>query len=496
MGRWLSFLLLFALCSSGHSFGCINARSESQCTSLTGCSWDGSGCSGTFSPTCASTCYYIDPVSGSDSASGAASTPFKTLTPALTALTGIAGTMYVINTDANTEAQLLQPANISSAITLTALFADSKFVLSLDSFDTSSSKTAFSINTGTFTVTRCLFNSKSIATGGMDAIFNLLNVGLVFNNVDIKDSTVETKLVYAAATSTSSQFTYNTGTYSDAAFKFVLNAGTQVFTNTNWINIGDVNSLFTLGLTHTFTNTFVSGGSSLFLTMISQSTLTITNMTFINYNGNFIDAIAPKVIAISGSLFQNITQNITKPFIYATAAGSFTIAAPAITSTTFDNISVRHSLMLMEQTTKVMSLTSVVMNNIRKIPLTKRMKSALDLEYESVWPGGVCMLSRVGTGYKLTSSNFTNIHSHCIGSSQSVLTMTSCIFDNTGLSSEYTSSLKNTSLVESDGVSFLSFSDGTTEANPGTFVSVTSNQYINIVNYPKYGGVYFFYGVN
>ena len=223
--------------------------------------------------------------------------------------------------------------------------------------------------------------------------------------------------------------------------------------------------------------------------MVAQGTLTVTNITYANYDGNFISSNTPKVITITSSLFQNITQNTTQPFIYATGAGSFTMATPTITSTVFDSIAVRHSLFLIEQSAKVFTLTSVTMNNISKIELTKKMKNSVDLDYESAWPGGVCLLSRVGTGYKITNSNFTNIKSHCIGLSQSVLTMSGCIFDNSDLASEYTSSLKNKSLVASDGVTFLNFADGTTDINPGNSMDVSSNTFINNVIFPLYGGV-------
>jgi len=119
MERWLSFLLLFALFSYGHSLGCSDATSSSQCDSLTDCTWSGSACSGTFAPTCANTCYYIDPVSGSDSAAGSYSAPFLTLTKAFTALSGVTGTIYVINIAADTEVNLLSPATVTSTLTLT-----------------------------------------------------------------------------------------------------------------------------------------------------------------------------------------------------------------------------------------------------------------------------------------------------------------------------------------------------------------------------------------
>jgi len=119
MERWLSFLLLFALFSYGHSLGCSDASSNSQCTTLTGCTWSGSACSSTFAPAACSNCYYIDPVGGSDSAAGSYSAPFLTLTKGFTTLSGVAGTLYVINIAANTEAKLLSPAIVTSTMTLT-----------------------------------------------------------------------------------------------------------------------------------------------------------------------------------------------------------------------------------------------------------------------------------------------------------------------------------------------------------------------------------------
>ena len=209
----------------------------------------------------------------------------------------------------------------------------------------------------------------------------------------------------------------------------------------------------------------------------------------VNYDGNFLDSTAILAMTITGSLFQNITQNTTKGFIYMTGAASITFVNPSITSTKFENIWVRHSVMLLEQNTKVVGLSSVVMNNIHKIPLTKKMKNAVDIEYESVWSGGICMLARVVTGYTIEKSNFTNIHSHCIGLTQAVLKIDTCIFDNSGLVGKYTSSLKNTSLTETDGFSYVILKDGTGDVNPGVIVEVLGSQFINNVNYPRYGGV-------
>lgn len=229
----------------------------------------------------------------------------------------------------------------------------------------------------------------------------------------------------------------------------------------------------------------------MFMTMVSQGTLTVTNINYVNYNGNFISSDTPKVITLTTGLFQNIVQNSTKPFIYATGAGTFTAATPTFTNVVFDSIAVRHSLLLIEQSAKIFTLTSITMNNISKIELTKKMKTSLDLDYESAWSGGVCLLSRVGTGYKITNSNFTNIKSHCIALLQSVFTMSGCIFDNSDLAIEYaeSSSLKNTSLTVSDGVTFLSMEDGTTDVNPGATVDINTNTFMNNVIYPLYGGV-------
>ena len=72
------------------------------------------------------------------------------------------------------------------------------------------------------------------------------------------DSTSETILVNAASTQTSSTFSYTGGTHSNAAFTFNLAAGTHTFTNVNFLDVAEVDSLLTLGLTMTFTNIYVS----------------------------------------------------------------------------------------------------------------------------------------------------------------------------------------------------------------------------------------------
>ena len=100
-----------------YTFKCNSISDSTGCASLAGCTWDGTTCTGTFTPVCpTTTCYYIDPVYGSDTGAGSVLDPFKTFTPGFTALQGISGKLVVINPSKNLEVQLLSHATITSDI--------------------------------------------------------------------------------------------------------------------------------------------------------------------------------------------------------------------------------------------------------------------------------------------------------------------------------------------------------------------------------------------
>ena len=114
-------VLSFLLFPSSFAFTCNNVANSDDCTSMNGCSWNSltSTCSGNYAPSCTiPSCYYVDPLSGSDSQDGTPLTPFKTLKPAFTALATKAGTIYVINSVASIEAELLSSTTITTNIVL------------------------------------------------------------------------------------------------------------------------------------------------------------------------------------------------------------------------------------------------------------------------------------------------------------------------------------------------------------------------------------------
>jgi len=226
----------------------------------------------------------------------------------------------------------------------------------------------------------------------------------------------------------------------------------------------------------------------------AQAILTMTNFIMTEHQGNFITGTTAKYITLTSCTFENITQNISEPFVHLIGKGS-TPYQHTISTSIFRNITVRNSLFLLENAAGYLTFNNNLMTNIYKISLTKTQKTVTDLSYESYLPsGGICFMGMIAAGIRATSSNFTNIHSHCIGLYQSILSLTSCIFDNSGLASQYESSLKNTSLTDSDGVTFVTFKDGTTDINPGSLLALTSNTFINNVRYPKYGGAMKFIG--
>src|SRR5688572_28259738 len=102
------------------SFDCDSVLDSLSCNQLKNCTWtENNECTGMFSPDCnIPNCYYIDPMRGSDSQDGSASTPFKSLTAGFQALSGIPGTIIVINDIPKVEAQILAYTFIISDITV------------------------------------------------------------------------------------------------------------------------------------------------------------------------------------------------------------------------------------------------------------------------------------------------------------------------------------------------------------------------------------------
>lgn len=116
---FLHFIAFLLLLRPLQSFDCISVTDDASCKALTGCSWTSNACSGSFIPLCSSNpCYYIDPISGSDIQEGSAQQPFQTLTKGLNALSGQAGSLFIINYGSEPEVQILDHTIISSFISI------------------------------------------------------------------------------------------------------------------------------------------------------------------------------------------------------------------------------------------------------------------------------------------------------------------------------------------------------------------------------------------
>jgi len=83
------FLHLFIFALFGKlisSFDCSNITNQTKCNYLNadGCNWNGSGCSGRYSPACLD-CYYVDSYSTNGTSVGTIESPYKSLSDGLLA---------------------------------------------------------------------------------------------------------------------------------------------------------------------------------------------------------------------------------------------------------------------------------------------------------------------------------------------------------------------------------------------------------------------------
>lgn len=219
--------------------------------------------------------------------------------------------------------------------------------------------------------------------------------------------------------------------------------------------------------------------------------MTITNVTMKDYTGTFVDVDTINKFTLINSVFQNIAPNSSVPFVRLTNAGASLSGTHTITNLTFQNVSVKHSVFLLEKGYQRAVLDLIVMDNITKMS-TAESPTLLDLEYESEWPGGLCMLGRKGAGYTVNRSSFTNIGSHCIGLKTTALTMFNNVFNNTAL--DYTEvAVSEDKMDESMGVTWLYVSGGTTDVTPGTLLKISTCKFYDNKIRPLYGGVKFFF---
>ena len=122
MNLLISLLILSILPIPILSLTCDQIKHPSLCDQLSGCSWiwPDNHCVGNLSHSCSTstTCYYIDPIDGSDTQSGSIEAPLKTLTSVLHDLQGKDATIFIINREQNIKVQLSSQIIIDSNLTI------------------------------------------------------------------------------------------------------------------------------------------------------------------------------------------------------------------------------------------------------------------------------------------------------------------------------------------------------------------------------------------
>lgn len=205
-----------------------------------------------------------------------------------------------------------------------------------------------------------------------------------------------------------------------------------------------------------------------------------------HYLGNFIESINPKTISIASSAFINLNLIEVTPFIKITGTRKATTYTHSIVNTIFQNISVKTTLLLVQD-----GLINIRMTNLTITDITKKEvinKSADYLDIQAQWPGGICFLGKNGISLSFKQSKIMNLNSHCIGLKFSTMTLASLIFDNSALKYEPTQILED-QVDDSSGVSWVNFHAGTKDIIPQTAIRITSCQFIDNKIYSKYGGV-------
>jgi len=119
MNRLFPILFFFLFFQPLLSFSCNSVSDYTSCSQLTGCVWGAGTCSGSFTPSCSSgTCYYIDPIDGDDTQDGSVQSPFKTLSKGLNALSGLQGSLTVLNYKNKQQVEILGYTRVTSSISI------------------------------------------------------------------------------------------------------------------------------------------------------------------------------------------------------------------------------------------------------------------------------------------------------------------------------------------------------------------------------------------
>jgi len=224
----------------------------------------------------------------------------------------------------------------------------------------------------------------------------------------------------------------------------------------------------------------------LFLQAGPEANATLINIRVDGYSGNFIDAVGSRNVYTISSQFINIDSIQSTPFIKISQLISNPIPV-LFMDVLFENITVKHSIFLIEKpvsTSRISTFVNITMRNITKKEILNR--NVQDHEYEQDWIGGLCLLARE-IHIIVNDSSFENINSHCIGLNTASVHLNYDIFNNSGLEAP-SKKLTDDSISETDGVSWLN-SRGELLRNKNNIISC---KFIENKIAPKYGGVNYF----
>jgi len=171
--------------------------------------------------------------------------------------------------------------------------------------------------------------------------------------------------------------------------------------------------------------------------MQMNSTLFIQNVTVDNYSGNFIDADTIIQLNIASSTFKNLDLESSIPFIRVRRFNGNLLSAIGLSfkDLIFENIKVKNSLFLTDDTMNQIMMTNISAYNIFKKSVA--VKTAVEIDYETSWPGGIFFLGRNDIVLRMENSRFYNVGSHCIGINAGGIYLVNSIFDNSKLDPAY-----------------------------------------------------------
>ena len=413
---------------------------------------------------------YVDPSAGSDTlGTGSQLEPFKTLTAAVNAIGSASSiSITVVNTNGDVEVDLLSQATINSTVTIETSNSQYRYLISLEQFDQASitlDSAAIRVIGGSLTVKNAAFSPKS-TIDNLQSFFKVYNAQFSLQNAVVEDLHDLPELVQTSSTSAtpSANIQNVQHTNSSAAFKFVK--GTHTVNAVTIIDNVATQALFTLTQsTLTISGVYITGGQALIISS-QQTMVEASNITVNNYNGNLLYAYEPTYIYLANSAFRNLNINSSDPFFYITGTAIGSSYVHPIELNIFENIVLNRPVILVDQAGASLNVDSISMDNILKTDLLSEAS---------------CISGQNNVGITITGSIFTSVNTNCVVMNSSGLILMSNEFDNSNLPS---------TVNNPDGVTWVSFNEGTMTVSPGLFMMVTSNRFLNNTLAPQKGGAF------